>query len=192
MTRRISLLVAAIAFFWLLPTRLSAQVNYVGLTLCSPELQSPRSGMSIGLDRSRHAYVVYRELPKTRLVMIVIFQDLDDKCGTVRDVREFRYSHDGFDEQCIEALHPENVVVGFFDQKFDEEHPERGALMRGPATQSWRIDLKNLKFSPTSGKVTCVVENLAGEDDGSDLAIWAHQRAMKKKNQTAKRTASPE
>jgi hypothetical protein len=43
-----------------------------------------------------------------------------------------------------------------------------------------------LKFSPTSGKVICMVENLAGEDDGSDLAILAHQRAMKTKSQPAK------
>jgi hypothetical protein len=186
MTTRTSLIAAVVVIFWFFPTRLSAQQNYVGLTLCSAELQSPRSGMSIGLDRSRYAYVVYREIPKTRLVMIVILQDVNDRCGTVRDVREFQYSHDGFDEECIEALHPENVVVGFFDQKFDEQHPERGALMRGPAVQSWRIDLKNLKFSPTSGKVTCVVQNRAGEDDGSDLAIWAHQRAIKKKIQTAK------
>jgi hypothetical protein len=120
--------------------------------------------------------------------MIVVFREDDYQCGTVRDVREFRYSRDVFDEECIEALHPENVVVGFFDQKFDEEHPERGALMRGPAVQSWRIDLKNLKFSPTSGKVTCVVRNLAGDDDGSDLAIWAHQRAIKTKRVIPMRT----
>jgi len=114
--------------------------------------------------------------------MIVVFADNEfkDQCGSIRDAREFKYSHDGFDEECIEALHPENVVVGFFDQKFDENHPERGALFRGPAVKSWRIDLKNLKFLPTSGKVTCVMENRLGDDDGSDLAIWAHQRAMKK------------
>lgn len=125
-------------------------------------------------------------MPTTRLVMIVVFRDHNYKCGTVRDVREFHYSREVFNEECIEALHPENVAVGFFDQKFDEDHPERGALFRGPAVKSWRIDLKNLKFAPTSGKVTCVVENLACEDDGSDLAIWAQQRAMKTKSQPAK------
>ncbi len=184
MTSRISLNVAIVATLWLFPTRLSGQQNYVGLTLCSAELQSYRSRFGVRLDRKQRAYVEYREMPTARLVMIVVFQSVTDKCGTVRDVREFQYSHDGFDEECIEALHPENVVVGFFDQKFDENHPERGALFRGPAVKSWRIDLKNLKFSPTSGKVTCIVENRAGEDDGSDLAIWAHQRAMKKRIQT--------
>jgi hypothetical protein len=118
--------------------------------------------------------------------MIVVYRDENDHCGTVRDVREFQNSHDVFDEECIEALHPEHVAVGFFEQKFDLEHPERGALMSGPAVQSWRIDLKNLKFSPTSGQVTCVVRNHAGDDDGSDLATWAHQRAMKKKSLPAK------
>jgi len=186
MTKRISLICAIVLIFWLIPTRLSAQQKYIGLTLCSKELQSYHSRFGVGLDRIQHAYMEYREMPTIRLVMIVVFQSVNDKCGTVRDVRVFHYSHDEFDEECVEALHPENVVVGFFDSKFDEDHPERGALMRGPAVQSWRIDLKNLKFSPTSGKVTCVVENDAGEDDGSDLAIWAHQRAMKAKNQPAK------
>jgi hypothetical protein len=185
MPRRVALIAAIVTSLLFCPTRLSAQQKYVGLSLCSAELQSPRSRLHIRLDRTQHAYVEYREMPTARLVMIVVYADDFDKdhCGSVRDAREFHYSKDGFDPECIELLHPENVVVGFFDQKFDPDHLERPALMRGPAVQSWRIDLKNLKFLPTSGQVTCVVPNghaNHGNDDGSDLATWAHQRVMKK------------
>lgn len=185
MTRRISLICSIVLIFLLSPTRLSAQQKYIGLTLCSADLQSYHSTFGVRLDGRQHAYVEYREMPTTRLVMIVVLRGVNDKCGTIRDVREFHYSRAQFDEECIEDLHPENVVVGFFDPKFDQNHPERGARMRGPAIQSWRIDLNNLKFSPTFGNVTCVVENLAGDDDGNDLAILAHQRVLKTKGQPA-------
>ena len=182
MPKRIALIVVIAAVFSVFPMRLSAQQKYIGLTLCSGELQSYRSRFGVRLDRLQHAYLEYRELPTTRLVMIVVFADNEfkDQCGSIRDAREFKYSQDVFDEECIEALHPENVVVGFFDQKFEPNDTKNVALMRGPAVKSWRIDLKNLKFLPTSGKVTCVLENRLGDDDGSDLAIWAHQRAVKK------------
>ncbi len=182
MLRAIVLIVVIAASLSLFPMRLSAQQKYIGLTLCSGELQSYHTRFGVRLDGTQHAYVEYREMPTARLVMIVVFANERDKddCGSVRDAREFKYSQDVFDEECIEALHPENVVVGFFDQKFEPNDTKNVALMRGPAVKSWRIDLKNLKFLPTSGKVTCVLENRLGDDDGSDLAIWAHQRAVKK------------
>jgi hypothetical protein len=133
----------------------------------------------------------YRELPTTRVVMIVVYTDDFDKdhCGSVRDAREIRYSKAAFDPECVELAHPENVVVGFFDQNFNENHPERGALMHGPAEQSWRIDLKNLEVLPTSGRVTCSVPDghaNDGNDDGSDLATWARQRVIKNNKQPAR------
>lgn len=121
--------------------------------------------------------------------MIVVYADDFDKdhCGTVRDAREFRYSKEVFVPTCIELLHPESVVVGFFDQKIDPEHPERGrALMRGPAVQSLKVDLKTLKFLPTSGRVTCIAENFAGADAEDDLAIWARKRAVTNPSQSEK------
>jgi hypothetical protein len=185
---RLALIVAITASMWFFPMRLSAQQKYVGLSLCSPELQSPRTRYGIRLDSTQHAYVEYREMPTARVVMIVVYADDfgKDHCGSVRDAREFKYSKDVFVPDCIELLHPESVAVGFFDQKFDPDHLERRALMRGPAVQSWRIDLKNLTFLPTSGQVNCVVENYAGADDGSDLASWAHQRVAKKNNRPAR------
>jgi hypothetical protein len=185
MPKRIALIVVIAAVFSVFPMRLSAQQKYIGLTLCSGELQSYRSRFGVRLDRSQRARVEYRELPTTRLVMIVVFADNDfkDQCGSIRDAREFRRSKAGFDPECIEAAHPGNVVVGFFDQKFDPDQPGPPALMRGPAVQSWRIDLKNLKFLPTSGQMTCVVPDghaNNGNDDGSDLATWANQRVTKK------------
>jgi len=170
---------AVLSFF---PLRLAAQQRYVGLSLCNAELQSSHSRFGIRLDGTQHAYVEYRETPAARVVMIVVFADDFDKdhCGSVRDAREFHYSNDVFVPECIELLHPESVVVGFFDQKDDPEHVERGALMRGPAVQSWKIDLKTLKFLPTSGRVTCIAENYAGADDGDDLATWARHRTMTK------------
>lgn len=188
MPRRIVLIVAITASLSFFPMQLSAQQKYVGLSLCSPELQSPRSRFGIRLDRTQHAYVEYREMPPARVVMIAVYADDFDKdhCGSVRDAREFQYSKDVFVPECIELLHPESVAVGFFDQKFDPDRLERRALMRGPAVQSWRIDLKNLKFLPTSGQVTCVVENYAGANDGSDLASWAHQRVTKKNSRPAR------
>jgi len=79
MTSRISLIVAIVAALWLFPTRLSAQQKYVGLTLCSAELQSYRSRFGVRLDRMQHAYVEYRELPTTGLVMIIVFADNEFK-----------------------------------------------------------------------------------------------------------------
>jgi len=185
MLRSAALIVGTLASLSFFPTRLSAQQKYIGLSLCSPELKSYRSRLGVRLDRAQHAYVEYRELTTTRVVMIVVYADDFDKdhCGSVRDAREFHYSKAGFDPECIESLHPENATVGFFDQKVDLNHPERGALMSGPAVQSWKIDVKKLKFLPTSGVVTCVVPNghsNNGNDDGSDLTTWAHQRVVKK------------
>jgi hypothetical protein len=190
MPRRIALIVAIVTGLSFFPIRLSAQQKYVGLSLCSGELQSYRSRYGIRLDRMQHAYIEYRELPTTRVVMIVVYADDFDKdqCGSVRDAREYKYSPEVFIEECIEALHPENVVVGFFEQ-FDPDHPKRPALMRGPAVQSWRVDIKNLNFLPTSERVTCSVPDghaNAGNDDGSDLATWARQRVTKNNKQPAR------
>src|SRR6266853_3391062 len=116
MPKRIVLIAATVALLSIFPTRLSAQQKYVGLTLCSAELQSSHpADFSAGLDRARRAFVAYREMPNARLVMIVVYPDGEYKCGTVRDAREFKYSHEVFDEECIEIHNPENVVVGFFD-----------------------------------------------------------------------------
>lgn len=174
MLKIFALIAATIVCLSFCATRVCAEEKYVGLTLCSPELQSSRPDLKVGLDLMRHAYVVYRELPRARVVMIVVYADQNDQCGSVRDAREFRNSRDVFAGNCTDILHVEKVVVGLFDQKFDPEHPIR-QLMRGPAVQSWEIDLKNFRFLWKSASwIICQIDT--GSDNGDDLASLAHQR----------------
>jgi hypothetical protein len=169
---------AMIAGLCLSATRVCAEQKYVGLTLCSPELQTSRPDIRVALDRGRNAYVVYREVPKARIVMIVLYADQNDKCGSIHDAREIRNSHDVFADDCTDVLHVEEIVVGLFDQKFDPNHPLR-QLMRGPAVQSWKIDLKTFKFLwKSTTLVTCRARTGIDDDSSGDLATWARDRVV--------------
>lgn len=67
---RITLLVAIALALQFFPARLSAQQKYIGVSLCSDQLKSPRSRFGIRLDGSQHAYIEYREIPTARVVML--------------------------------------------------------------------------------------------------------------------------
>ena len=63
------------------------------------------------------------------------------------------------------------MVVGTWPAK----HPE----VSGLAVEAWRIDMKQLRFVPAHGRVTCKAADYAGSDEGGDLASWAKKRSVK-------------
>lgn len=109
---------------------------------------------------------------KTKILLIVQFEDETDTCGVIRDVVQIRRISKDFEFSCVDLQAPADVVVG--------TSRRNGSIKPVTAIEAWRIDLKEQKFIETRHKVTCTMESYAGEDDGSDLVDEAKKRASQK------------
>jgi hypothetical protein len=156
----------------LLAATASSQENrekYVGRSSCDAELQPHGADFGMRLDKTQRTYLEYRNLGKTKALLIIQYQAEGEKCGVIRDVVETRDLSRDFEFSCTDLRKPSDVVVGSSKRKDKRETV--------PAIEAWRIDLKALTFNLISRKVSCTNESYTGQDDGSDLVDAAKKRA---------------
>ena len=147
------------------------QQKYVGKKDCLPELQSAAGRSGIRLDKSLRAYLTAYRLKEAKILTIVQYQDEHEQCGVIRDVVQSRDIGSSFVWECVDPKAPDDIVVGTWPAK----HPR----VTGAATEAWRINLKELKFTPVKRPVNCHAGNYAGSDEGDGLSDWAKRRGAK-------------
>ena len=143
--------------------------RFVGKSPCASELQSERSDFSLRLDKTQSTTLLYRNLSKTKILMIVQPTGDIEHCGVIRDLIQITQTAKDFEFRCFDAQTPADVVIGTAIRK--------GSIKPVTAIDAWRIDLKEQKFIETRDRVTCTAEGFAGEDDGSDLVDAAKKYA---------------
>jgi hypothetical protein len=141
----------------------------VGRDDCIPEFRSPRGRSGIRLDKKQGAYLTNYKLKDANLLLIVQYQNGNERCGVIRDVVQSSDLTASFVWDCVDAKDPSAVVVG----TWPAEHP----AVKGPSKKTWRIDLKDFKFIPLQQVVSCRAGNYAGSDEGDGLSDWAMKRA---------------
>jgi len=147
--------------------------RFVGKSPCAPDIQSERSGFSFRLDKTQDLTLLYRDLSKVKIVMIIQPDGSSDHCGVIRDVVQVTRIAKDFEFRCFDPQAPTDVILGTSLRK--------GSTKPVTAIDAWRIDLNEQKFTETRDKVTCTDEGWAGEDDGSDLVDEAKKYAAHRK-----------
>lgn len=166
-------LAAGVACFFALAASASAQGlrhEYVGKSSCAVGIKGTGAGYSARLDKTQNAYLEARTLSHSKILLITQYETGDLKCGIVRDLIQIRDLSKGFDFSCFSRRSPSDVVVGTMKE---DEGRERWI----PA-EAWQINLKELTFEKARESVSCINENYAGSDDGSDLVDAAKKHAM--------------
>lgn len=143
--------------------------KYVDKSSCAPDIQSDRPDFSSRLDKTRNTYLINRNFPNAKILLIVQLKNENDKCGVIKDVITIRRIAKEFQFSCFDPSAPGEVVVG--------TRNANDTRTTGTAIEAWRIDRVKQTFNKTSDKVTCTTESYAGSDDGSDLVDAAKKRA---------------
>lgn len=152
---------------------INVRQEYAGKSSCSPGLERGIGSYGIRLDKSQKARLEARTNDGRDVLMIIQYSEEGDECGVVRDIVQSRDHKAVFVFECVNPKSPSALVVGTW--------PVGSKQTSGPALESWQIELNGLEFVPLTGRVNCISRSFAGNDDGSDLVIWAKQRAAKKR-----------
>jgi hypothetical protein len=147
------------------------QKIYVGKNTCGPELHKTR-GYGMRLDKSQNAYLSARIIDGENALMIIQYTKDGDSCGVVRDAIVSRDAKVSFEFLCVECSDPSAIVIGTW--------PDENNSPSSKAIEAWRINLKELIFSPISKQVTCFRETYHEYDDGEDIVHWARKGIGKK------------
>lgn len=143
--------------------------RFVGKSPCAPELQSEKTDFSLRLDKTQRTTLLYRDLSKIKVIMIVQPTGDIEHCGVMRDLVEITYIAKDFEFRCFDPQASTDVIIGTAIRK--------GSIKLVTAIDAWRIDLKEQKFVETHHKVVCSAEGWDGEDDGSDMVDEAKKYA---------------
>jgi hypothetical protein len=147
--------------------------KYVGQSNCSAELKSA-DHYGIRLDKTQRAYLDAYQWGGKNVLAVVQRKQEGEGCGVIRDLVQSRDVTSSFIFECTSRSGPSDVIVGTWPQS------HRGAS--GSATESWKIDLKDLTFNEVKGSVDCFNRDYSGKDEGDDLATWAKARAAKSRS----------
>jgi len=143
--------------------------QFVGKSPCAPDIQSKQSEFSLRLDKTRDSTLLYRDLSKVKIVVIIEPSSSGDHCGVIRDVIQITHIAKDFEFRCFDPQTPTEVIIG--------TSIRRGSTEPVTAIDAWRIDLKTQKFIETRDRVICADDSWAGDDDGSDLVDEAKKYA---------------
>ena len=155
--------------------------RFVGKSPCAAETLSERPDFSIRIDKAQRTDLVNRNLPNSKVLLIVQYKNEADHCGVILDAIEIQNMSKDFQFSCFDPLEPGAVVVG--------TRNTNDSRVTAVAIEAWRIDLKKETFNKDRHKVKCSYESGAGEDDGSDLVDAAKKRAAQESSgQNAKRS----
>jgi hypothetical protein len=135
--------------------------RFVGKSPCANDIQSALPDFSLRLDKTQDLTLLYRDLSRVKIVMIVQPNDSADHCGVIRDVVQITHIAKDFEFRCFDPHAPTDVIVGTAIRN--------GSTKPVTAIDVWRVDLKEQKFIETADSVTCSAEGWAGDDDGGDL-----------------------
>ena len=141
----------------------------VGKSPCVADLKSEQPDFSLRLDKAQKTTLLYRDLSKAKILMIVQATGDPEHCGIVRDIVVLHRIQKGFEFRCFDPEAPADVVVGTAIR--------RGSTKPASAIDAWRIDLKDQRFVETQHKVVCSTQGWSGEDDGSDMVDQAKRYA---------------
>lgn len=138
--------------------------SYIGKDPCSPEIKGQYGDFSLRLDKTRNSEIRALDNGKTQVVLIIEYKKEGSACGSIRDAVQIAHlaKHKHFEFRCFDAKAPTDVAVGTVVRGY-------GNVKLMPATDAWRIDLKEQKFVETHDKVVCSADGWDGEDDGSDM-----------------------
>lgn len=142
----------------------------VGKSLCELGINKA-AGYGISLDRKKHLNLEVKKTGTSRLLMIVEYSDVGNKCGIVRDIVYASSLEHSFEFNCLDAKHRSDIVIGEF-QTNDLYRPWKQQKTK----QGWRVDLDTLKMTSISTPVVCYNTSYSGADDGDDLSMWAQKR----------------
>ncbi len=143
--------------------------QYVGKSPCALELQSEQPDFSLRLDKIKNTTLLYRDLSKTKILMIVEPTGDAKHCGVIRDLIQITHIVRNFEFRCFDPRAPNDVMIG--------TAVRNGNAKPVTAIDVWWIDLKKLEFVETKHRVTCSAEGWAGADDGSDMVDEAKKYA---------------
>jgi hypothetical protein len=147
-----------------------ARQKFVGKGPCAPELQSKQSDFSLRLDKTEKTTLLYRDLSKVKILMIVQpTGDNNDHCGVIRDLIQITHVAKDFEFRCFDPQAPTDVVFG--------TSIRHGSTKLVSAIDAWRVDLKTQKFVQTRHKLVCSDDGWGGEDDGGDMVDDAKRYA---------------
>jgi hypothetical protein len=143
--------------------------RFVGKSPCVADLKSEHPDFSLRLDKAQKTTLLYRDLSKSKILMIVQATGDPEHCGIIRDIVVLHRIQKDFEFRCFDPQAPTDVIVGTAIRK--------GKTKPVSAIDGWRIDLKNQRFVETQDKVVCRAEGWSGEDDGSDMVDEAKKYA---------------
>jgi len=143
--------------------------RFVGKSPCVADLKSEQPDFSLRLDKAQKTTLLYRDLSKAKILMIVQATGDPEHCGVVRDIVVLHGIRKDFEFRCFDPQAPADVVVGTAIR--------RGSTKPVSAIDVWRIDLKDQRIVETQHKVVCSAEGWSGEDDGSDMVDEAKKYA---------------
>jgi hypothetical protein len=145
------------------------RLGFLGKNSCAPEFKLATTRYGIRLDSRQNAHLMAYRLKAANILTIVQYEKDDQHCGVIRDVVQSRDHDSSFVWECRSPNMRSDVVVGTWPAK----HPS----VTGAAVETWRIDLKALKFEKVHAHVNCEAGNYAGNDEGDSLADWVRERA---------------
>jgi hypothetical protein len=143
--------------------------RFVGKSPCAPELQSQQPDFSLRLDKTQKTTLLYRDLSKAKILMIIQQTGDIEHCGVIRDLIQITNIAKDFEFRCFDPEAPTDVIIGTAVRK--------GSIKVVTAIDAWRIDLKEQKFVETHHQVVCSADGWDGEDDGSDMVGEAKKYA---------------
>jgi hypothetical protein len=136
--------------------------KFVGKSPCALEFQSKHSDFSLRLDKTEKTTLLYRDLSKVKILMIVQpTGDDNDHCGVIRDLIQITHVAKDFEFRCFDPQAPTDVVFG--------TSIRHGSTKLVSAIDAWRVDLKTEKFVQTQHQLVCSADGWDGEDDGGDM-----------------------
>src|SRR5258708_6324646 len=135
--------------------------KFVGKSPCASELQSKDSGFSLRLDKTEKTTLLYRDLSKVKILMIVQPTGDNNHCGVIRDLIQITHVAKDFEFRCFDPQAPKDVVLG--------TSIRHGSTKLVSAIDAWRVDLKGQKFVETQHKLVFTPADWYGEADAGDM-----------------------
>src|SRR5882762_8954922 len=130
--------------------------RFVGKSPCVADLKSEQPDFSLRLDKAQKTTLLYRDLSKSKILMIVQATGRDpEHCGIIRDIVVLHRTQEDFEFRCFDPQAPTDVIVGTAIRK--------GKTKPVSAIDGWRIDLKNQRFVETQDKVSAALKDGAAK-----------------------------
>lgn len=129
-------------------------------------MQKGSGSYGVRLDKKQVARLEARTIKGKKALMIVQYRKEWDGCGIVKDIVQAARDDTDFIFECMDDKNPRAVVVSAW----------RTPKISGRSLESWQVNLDGLTFVPLHRSLKFVPQNMAGNDDGSDLVDWARGR----------------